>query len=898
MTIKFDPVTRAELNGAVSKLHWIALLETALGNTRRLRCRRVPDTNADGAWETGSEFRNVGSTGPFTSVAGMITRFGRIKGTTVSLAADMSLGQCLLRLEGNGRWLQGTLGLSHAAQLARGVTEENLIDYDFTVERDFTATNGFGTTLAFTVSGHRLLPSGTGPAVPALTDSAPASIELFDYTDANNPISKGVITFNNREDDFIYEDAEMAAEIGDVGVYLSQQSIVYGRFEFGVMMLVSAATNTEDGLEPLYQVLVACKPYGEWLTYPTVATYDTKASQTHPKAFKVVMKNAAGAVIHTFQMRDGLAINSPEISEYRTQTKASRPKFNCSMMLPWSNKMVSTSIHQKKRFNGMDPEILRPRLARAGDAVNARWPLISAGWSANSMLHMYGLPRWSMPSPIENDDAAEQAQRDLYDPKPYDPWLYNGTGYYYRQYEGGVNKAIGWDYEPGSSSGHDWYCAPGGPRFDRAVVPSVLALWATDKNYRRPQGNVAIRDMVEAWGKAYFNHSTHYVTDVKKFTTVDFKSIMDGEWSYNWGYYSVRPATAQFPTSRVVDINAVLNANDVSDWNLNGENELPYAGWAADSLHAYNAPGLWPLVFNSPMHTIASKHRFVSQRLAALADGSPKQNPMNYYMSRVHAWRWMHYVFNWKNASNHYLGITRESIEQALQTEIELIWDKIYKPAMIDNAQDIQSIGFRRLGCPIDWDGNSKLSAGGIGLGFYMTHVFAFMKTTGMWDVMINKNQKCRESLLWTMRNFAMNSVDFCLDGKGRLAGYPPITKEIPGGWEGVKPELIPNSWADWATNYYPATGEQDMIRNAAGVILENGYEDEVNVHWRMQWPRMQKLFFPEVTYPRLDAAVAMINQWDADVKANFLAGNSDWHYRYPSQGFLRAPGTSDPART
>lgn len=28
-----------------------------------------------------------------------------------------------------------------------------------------------------------------------------------------------------------------------------------------------------------------------------------------------------------------------------------------------------------------------------------------------------------------------------------------------------------WGYEPGDLSGHDWFCGPGGPRFDRQSIP-------------------------------------------------------------------------------------------------------------------------------------------------------------------------------------------------------------------------------------------------------------------------------------------------------------------------------------------------------------------------------------------------------------------------------------------
>jgi hypothetical protein len=879
----YDDSTRAELDrDAPHKLEWAARFNALFGDARRIRCFHDPDPAAVDPCATGVEFRNVGSTGPMKVVGGMIVGLGEIADTRIALPADLSVGRAVLRIEGNGRFAQYTLGPSGCEIASRSV---------------FTEDNGISLASDFALSGPRLSSSGTGPAVPELTEDAPYFYDVMDMTDPANPTLAGTIPFDNRIDDFVYEDAEMAAEVGDIGVYQSTQSVVYGKFEFGAMLLVSAKSNTESGTVPLYQVLGGFKAHGQgWDTYPTVETYNAKVQSTLPPPFKIVLRNKAGKVVGTIEMRDGLPINSPELSQRRTLDKPIRPLVNCFQMLPWQNERSSVSIHQKKRFNGMNPEILRPKLSRAGDALNARWPLISAGWSANSMLHWWGAPRWSMPLP-NPDPAVEQANRDANDPQPHDPHLWGG-GYYYREFETGVAKTVGWDYEPGAGGTQDWYCAPGGPRFDRAVVPSVVALWATDKAFRRPQGNEPIADMVDAWGKHYFNHSTFMLTDVKSFSTVDIQSVIDGKWSYQWGYYSTKPATNAFPPSRVVDINAVLNASDVSDWNVNADGQLPFGGWAPDALHAYNSPALWPLLFNSPMHTIASRHRFISQRLAALGDGSPSQNPRSYFMSRVHAWRWMHYVFAWKNASSHALGIPRASLEEALRTEMEAIYDQIYKPAMLDNSLDPYMIGLRKMGTPTDWDGNfNRLTAGGLGLGYYMTHVFAFMKTTGMWDVMLHTSEKCRATMLFMVRNFAMNSVDWALDAKARGGGYPAISRSVGArGYWGITPDDVPNGYAEWAT-FYPAEGKEDLIRDASGAILPNGYEPEVNVHWRMQWPSMHLTHFPEIPYPRLAEGAAAMEQFDADVKANFLAGRSDWHYRYPSQGFLRAPGASDPSR-
>jgi hypothetical protein len=151
--LKFDSVTKAALKTATSQQDWATKLNAALGETRRILAIR-----------DGTIFRNVGSFGPITLVGGKVTKFGKIKGTTVSLAADMSTGSSVIRIEGNGRWLEGTLGLSVAAQTAAGVTKNNIKTYDFVVDRNFTTTNGFGMTSAFSMAAFKFLKTGVGPA--------------------------------------------------------------------------------------------------------------------------------------------------------------------------------------------------------------------------------------------------------------------------------------------------------------------------------------------------------------------------------------------------------------------------------------------------------------------------------------------------------------------------------------------------------------------------------------------------------------------------------------------------------------------------------------------------------------------------------------------------------------
>lgn len=924
---------RQQLNAATDKINWCSIIANALGNSRRIRCKRDPNANAPDAWTTGTEFRNVGSAGSMTIAAGMFADFGLLKGTQISLAADMSTGTSVLRIEGNGEWIQGTLGLSRAAQTSNGVGSADLKDYDFTVSGNFTANNGLGVAMAaFTLSGNRLLASGTGPHAPALDVDAPAKVEIWDWNDPNNPVLAGTIPFDVRRDDFVFEDTEVAAEMGDIAVYQNSQQAVLNKHVFGATLLVGTYTNGVLMSKPHYQVLVYANPNKAvqgWNSYPFMDTYGVKTNKTQPSPFKAIIKTADGRVLHMYEMQDGLPINSPQLAQGWNPTSPIRPLWNIGMMLPWENQRPSVSIHQKARFNGHDTSILRPTNARNGDAVLGRYPPISEGYNANSMYHLYALPKWPLPKFDYyggEDWNAYMANLRANDTTIDDPNLFPSKGYTYRADEGCPWAATGWGYEPGSNGGQDWYTGPGGPRFDRSVMPSVYSLWATKNDYTRPKGAVSIQDMQYAWSMNYFNQANHFVADIATMGSVDVTNALMGQYAFNWAYYSVRPSTNDHSPSNVVEISSVTNGSGITDDKLDADGLRPFNGWTPDALHAYNAVNITTMLWNSPMHAIAGKFRLITSKMAELGENKPDTNPWSYFLQRTHAWRWMHLTLAWKNASRHALGVPRATIETVLQIGIEAIYDQIYSPVMLTNGQSPEIVILRRLGVQSGYTTTSStingvantavggLTSGAGGLGYYLGQTYALMKITGLWDVMRGKSAKCDAVLPWLIKIADMGSVDYVLDTGARDGGYPAITLFKPEftAYGNITPDDIPQSWTDWATNYYPVGGnatypfndppanKQDMIRDLNGNILPGGYETEVNIHWRAQWPSIHKAYFPEAEYanPRLDAAIAKYAQFDADVAAGIAAGtNQDWHWRYPSGGPIVALGTSDAPR-
>jgi hypothetical protein len=228
----------------------------------------------------------------------------------------------------------------------------------------------------------RLLPSGTGPSAPPIQSTTPTIIELVDWTDPNNPVVVGTANLNIRVDDWVFEDAEMAAEIGDVAVYQVDNTIKWTspaaneRFELGGILLVAANYNTQNGTIQLEQMLLGFKPLGRWATYPFQDTFvgadfsksggpdawpannPTTADTTIMPPFKINLKTATGAIVFTHEMKahngvPAMPINSPLLAEATTTptttpqpsgTTPLRPWFNCGMLLPWQNTRTRASL--------------------------------------------------------------------------------------------------------------------------------------------------------------------------------------------------------------------------------------------------------------------------------------------------------------------------------------------------------------------------------------------------------------------------------------------------------------------------------------------------------------------------------------------------------------------------
>jgi hypothetical protein len=901
--------------------------------------------------------------------------------------------------------VQGTLGLE-----SQNLDLDATNDHDFTFNINPTATTGFG--MAAGVRAPRFLASGTGPTTPVLDDRRPVIVELEDWRDPLNPKIVSSLTLNNRVDDLVYEDAEIAADIGDIAITQSKQSIIFDDFEFGATMFSMNPVVNGQATEPVHQVLIACKPYQRWESYPAADTWNvhvmSKITQTGtgkgtlqwakvyndksitekitftvkdattlsvtssangaypdavlpagdpygynyfpphggwqiafglnggtfvagdkyvfdiqctvsesrlrdvtvPPPFKMRLRRLDNTLLYTFEMSDGLPINSPLMLQTRTADTPLRPAFNCGMMLPWSSHRPRLNAKAYKYYPGTTPGSWRPSMAKNQYASNPPIALLFGVAQINTFNHYWAAPRWPLGWAI---NAANNAKDPNSDPYTWDTTVFE-AGWYLNP-QGAPARAVGWDWEPGSISLHDWVTGPGGLRSDRVFLPTAIAAFMDNPTGTRARDGSSLRDNVDAWNKAYFNHSCHYTRDVKSFASLPIQEVLNGQWSYRGAYYSQHddPTYVSGGNSRHIAVHGERISGAIT-WPKDRTGYATWSGRQFDDQHCYAAPEWVAMLFDSPMHLVSGKHLFIASTMAQLAYSDPTH--LNDFGGRVIAWRWLHWTLAWKMGTKHDLGVPRSAVEVRWAQELENIYNKMVLPTtdpsnpgyMTDTSVCLRNLGQIPGGGEAYSDVRGSVGAAGnmrgqrIGwnaLAYYMTGVFMLMKQTGAWDRMYNYNAHCKASLDFMMLCYDKFCVDYILDTKGRAEGnYPVISKVQVVGTTNLESNAefhtFPANWAEWAT-WFPPVDQEDWIRDKDGKVM-NGQRDAAQFG-RSQWAYMRKDFFPEFPYPRLDEAIAAFDQYEADKKAYvdtivspYSKTQSDWSSKYPGFGRIKVP--------
>lgn len=871
MTVEFSPTLATTLSTAGTKQGWSNAVVAALGSTRTLIGIR-----------NGTEFMRVAMTGAMVIEAGNITGFGVAGATTTRIAVDLSSGDSVLRLEGGGAWIQASLGLTQAAQVAAGISPP--VAYDFTMSGNPTATSGIGFLAGCSIRAPDSLASGVGPAAPLKSPSSPHRHDYFDMADPANPILIGSRTFAVKKSDLVLQDAERAQDIGDIGIYQYDSTLIWGNYEFGATLGLSAASNTEVGNVPLAEVLIH-QAY-RWSGYPEETNYDFKSMILAPPPFIVKQYDQVGALQTTYQMHDGKAINDTSLHDGGSgsnrswdATNALRPKYWVPQMLAWRN----TRPRASNILNKVLPGLLnyRPTMSKGQSSWNGVEPLIAGGYGGanlNGIGSFWYAPKWPLPfAPMTVDD-------------PFLDNFMNASGSS-AKYNGW---AFGYGYEPGASGVHNGYTAPGGNRPDRGFVPVIASLFADNPTGSRAQGNVPYREMMEEYSLCCFNMPHHFVSSALTGAAAPNAEYLNNGWMYTFTYY-----WNGFRQGKTIRLNtATRDGTTTANYDNNGNYAMN--GWGPDDQHDHKHHGVCALLLNSAISIIGTKFDTIA---SIMVHHAPDRAYRDSYMVRDMAWEWRQMALQWKVASDGQWGFTQAEMEDRFIKTCTAINRDVIVPVFEQNEQSAYALGLRNLGIALApgyfyQNGNCFVTQGGrLGIG-YLGGALQIMKQTGFWSRMYGKGGVVKKVLDNLMRNCDKYCFDSILDTKGYAQdGYVRF-----GMGDGSNINTIPASWAAQQAAYASLPESvNDFIhvsQDPGGVGVYQPSTD-ASMHMFEAYAYVRKGFFPEFPNDRLDAAIAKFKAYDDFVVAQVNAAttndakrNADKQYAAPNLWNSKPPAS------
>jgi hypothetical protein len=733
----------------------------------------------------------------------------------------------------------------------------------------------------------------TIPAAPDLPANAPTVYELYDWTNPAAPVLADTVTLTDRGPDFIPQDPRFAAERGAAAWHRSPKALKLGDFALGPHLFASHAGNTTSGTQPLLQVGIWLSRGGAgdpWSTFPFADTYDKKRDSTFPGAFKILAKTAAGALVHTFELHDGLAINDASLHQgYPTDTQPDRPFFSVGGVLIWENEVPRRSALLESFFPGITDEGMRPSQAKSHFTFNGCEPEITTGYSGNSLNSLGNIfvnKEWAQPKAAYWPDFTKPGTFDPY--FPYSDACYDGHSAFMGPW------IEGYLYEAGSRTTHNYYTAPGGPRPDRAPFPSQLAMWMTDPNGKRQDG-VAFSVIAYNYALAYGNHPNHWVTDLYNLSLRPDADLIGSVPYFIGNYYGDGAGVSP----NAIQLNA-CQRDGTNDSHYDSAGRMPYHGWGRDALHDYTSAGDAALCYQSPLMMILSKWDTITSFMAhgsAQWSGRGGDGDGGSYMIRTMAWQWKHHVLAYMMAAGHPLGFDQGAILGRFCAVLESIGRDIQTP--VENGDRPSGFahyyeGIARFGQPLVLQGD-KWGVPGGGLSFYLGGVLLYMKQSGMYAAIQARGGAAYSALLFTIRNACQYVFGLFADTKGTMFPYA----QFPASMVFADGTDMPADWSEWSAKI--ETGPADFNSND-GVNCFGGDRD-VCTHSAIQFAYIMRDAFPEIDHPKKAAALANIDrylkrqtEYVASKAGDFGAQrDADHTFRYPGIAPLKAPAQVGP---
>lgn len=281
---------------------------------------------------------------------------------------------------------------------------------------------------------------------------------------------------------------------------------------------------------------------------------DSLQARTFAPPHKIVIKDSAGTVLQTIQMRDGLPINHASLKQDSDSTllgvnEVVRPRVSCASSYiaffggrPLASSAVSARIPRAtSNWSGVSPTI-KNRAAVNGSEWLYRADIGSGG---NGNAHPEVMPRYPE---SENQISSGFTTND--------PDLVRGNSN-----RNWVSARIyGWQHEPGAFCGITRRGGPGGIRGDRTSLPAeFLQMYLNDPTGSRRHDGAAHRDLADNFIQAHASYPAYRPRSLRDLRAIDVISypqsapVAPGErYSHRQDYYTF-PVLGDNSSVRVVD---------------------------------------------------------------------------------------------------------------------------------------------------------------------------------------------------------------------------------------------------------------------------------------------------------------------------------------------------------
>lgn len=886
--LRFSPALKQQTDACVLKTDWASAVQSGLGNTRRVRCYHDANGGIDPV-ATGIEFLNVGSSGALTIVNGNIVGLGTLSSLTKRIATDISTGTSTLRIEGNGQWTDGSLGLPNAATL-------------FHLTENITNDSGMAFNRDAEIKAPAFLDSGTGPLSPVPTAGMVTKYRLCDWSSGSRVVV-GTRAFTIREPNLVMQQPWMAHEMGDVRRYRTSEDdpLAWGTggdsyLVGGDVLIANSIINETTGL-PLVQAQVRMMPNIalRWANYPFKGQFNSATDTTVPPAHKIEWLDANDNIVDVTEMystRDanntpgsGWPVNDQRLAQ-NFNTGPVQCSWNCTQTHDyWSDRPKMHSLAQHL-CPPVDARSLSPKNVTSFDAAPQNWPVISDGINADGMGTVRTAPKWSR----QNNTGFDTTIIDTNFVQSHDNYW--------------ITQAIGYGWEPGATGQQTQYMAPGGSRPDRAGWSSQTIRWVSDPHGTRIHGAVPNREIMHHFLMNFFNRGYHYFSNVHTGASLDKAGVKAGNYCYNGDYYAGadqnhRPDIGNTAIQLMVYGRDDAHSNEAAlKRDKNGK--LFANEFAPDILHNQYTAAIGAYLTVSPRHVQDARHSFNCAMTAAY-DFSQGFAPTE-FLTRGHNWYLWQLVNMWIVANEDPDGFTMSDIEEMTARHLQQVHAGVMPEYLAQNTifgVTLKRYGHGWLQYPISIDpltGNAPTPDRAFMIqpasdfnskSFYFAQTMLLAKQSGFFARMHAYSPQCAETLDLILNCLSTWAIGVFVDANGRAdktGGFVESYNLNPAYYFAGGISNLPANWGVLC----PARG-MDWIRDIDGTI--SSYPDGTNTqHFRAQWLWVMRDFFPEYTFPRLTQAITVADGFYDQIEANFANGGWYWHYRFEMMGKFLPP--------